>query len=242
MLLADIYMKNTKDFKSAEPVYREFIRHYPSDPAVGQMTLGLGLALFEQARYSEARKALRDIEKCPGVMNSTVSEAYYLTALSYEKAGQWETALGQFDLIQAKFPGMDKAYEAGFHVANYYREKNQKKLARSKYQETAEYISRYTNPETSNPLLASRSLGYLARCYTEMGELDKVIETLELLFNRYPLSRDGRMAPLRLADLYENEKHDYKNAARWLKEFIELNPDAGNLVEITNHISLLERK
>ncbi len=242
MILADIYMKNIGDYRKAEKVYREFLNNYPDESTFGQMTIGLALSLYEQGKFAQAREVVKNIEKLPDVRRSTIGEAYFLTGLCYEKEGSWDRALNQFDLIQATFAGTEKAFEAALYVANYYKRTGKDKLASTKFQETIEYISRYTNPETSNPLLAARAYGWLARTYTEMGDLEKTIETLETVFQKYPRSPEGRLAPLRLADLYENEKKNYDKAARWLRTFIDENPGAGDTVKISRHIDELVGK
>jgi tetratricopeptide (TPR) repeat protein len=241
MIMADIFMNNLKDYRRGERTYREYVKNYPDQNEIAPMTLGLGLSLYQQGKYSQAREAIKDIEKLPNTKTNTVVEAYYLTALCYEEEGQWERAIGQFDLVQATFPGSDKAFEAGLHVANYYQEHGQTKLAQQKFAETAEYISRYTNPETSNPAIAARALGYLARCYSEARDINKTLETLETLYNRYPKSQEGALAPLKLADLYENELKNNTKAISWLRIFIDANPKADTLT-LHNHIKDLEKK
>lgn len=239
MILADIYMKNIGNHRKAEKVYRDFLKHYSDNSAAAQMTIGLALTLYEQGKYSQAREAVKDIEKLPDVKRSTIAEAYFLTGLCYEKEGSWDRALNQFDLIQATFTGTEKAFESGLYVANYYRRNGKNKIAENKFNEIIEYIQRYTNPASSNPLLAARAYGYLAKAYTEKGDLEKTIETLITVFEKYPRAPEGRLAPLRLADLYENEKKDYPEAAKWLRMFIDQNPGAGDTTKIAAHIQEL---
>ncbi len=241
MILADIYMNNTHDYARAEKAYREFVKAYPEDKEIGPMTLGLGTSLFERGKYKDAREAIKNIEKLPYIRNTTVAEAYYLTALCYEKEDRWEQAIGQFDLLMATFPGTDKAFEAGLYVANRYLTNGQEKLANQKFEETAEYIKKYTKSETSNPLQAARAYGYLVRCYTEMDDLNRTIETLEELANLYPLTPEGRFAPLKLADIYENELNNKTKAIDWLNQFIKYNPEADDLDQIQAHIKKLQR-
>ena len=241
MILADIYMNNLKDFPKAEKTYRAYIKDYPQGNEIGPMTMGLGLSLFEQGKYSQTRNAIKNVEKLPNVRNNTVAEAYYLTALCYENENSWEKAIGQFDLVQATFPGTEKAFDAGLHVAEYYRSKGQNKLADQKYQETADYIKKYTNAETSSPAAAAFAMGYLAKCYIEMHSLDNAIETLEQLYDKYPSSREGRLAPLKLADIYENTVKNRKKAAGWLQTFLDANPEAGERESIQAHIKELSR-
>jgi TolA-binding protein len=241
MILADIYMNNLKDFPKAEKTYRQYIKNYPKEKEIGPMTMGLGLSLYEQGKYKSAREAIKNVEKLPNVRNNTVAEAYYLTALCYENENTWEKAIGQFDLVQATFPGTEKAFDAGLHVAEHYKSKGQTKLANQKYQETVDYIKKYANTETSNPATAAFAMGYLAKCYIEMHSLDNAIATLEQLHDKYPSSREGRLAPLKLADIYENTVKNKKKAAQWLQTFLDANPEAGQREAIQAHIKELSR-
>ncbi len=241
IMIADIHMNNTKDFKKAENACREFISSYPEHNDIGKVYLELGLSLYEQAKYSEARKAVKNIEKISQVSTLTVAEAFYLIALCYDKEGRWEKAIGQFDLVQATFPGSDKAFEAGLYVANRYKTKGQVKLAKRAFEEAKDYIIKYTDPVTANPIMISRALGYLVTCYTEMEDFPMAIETLTRLFKKYPLLPEGMFAPLRLADLYENVLKDNDKAAYWLETFLEANPEAPDSKNIQAHINELKQ-
>jgi len=241
LMIADIQMKYIKQYKELEKTYREFIRVYPEHEKTGAAYLGLGISLYEQGKYSKARKAVQNIEQAPNVSIFTVTEAYYLTALCYEKEDRWEKAIGQFDLIMATFPGSDKAFEAGLYVANRYKDKGQTKMAMQKFNEIAEYTKKYTNPETANPVMVSRAMGYLVRCYTEMNDIPLAIETLVQTYERYPNLPEGKYAPLRIADLYENVLKDNQKAAQWLKTYMKSNPDYQDDEELKAHIRNLEQ-
>jgi len=240
MMVIDINLENLKNFPQAEKACREFIKSYPDDKNLGEVYLSLALSLFNQRKFADTRKITKDLEKIPRASAGTLSEATFLAALCYEHEGLWERALNQFDLVQATFPGSDKAFEAGLYVANYYQNKGQSKLATQAFNKAAEYIGRFINPTTSNPLLASRALGYLVKCYMEMEDFPRAVETLNLLINRYPQLPEGKFAPLRLADLYENVLRDNKNAAFWLKTFLQANPDVRDAEKIQRHIAELE--
>lgn len=242
LMIADIQMNQTRQHNEVEKTYREFIRLYPEHEKLGQVRFGLGLSLYKQGKYPQARKAVKDIQRIPRISSVVVAEAYFLVALCYEKEDRWEKAIGQFDLIQGTFPGTDKAFEAGLYVANRYSEKGQTKLAMQSYNETAEYIKKYTNPETSNPVSTSRALGYLIRCYTEIGDYEKAVENLILSHERYPELPEGRLAPLRLADMYEVELKDNKKAIEWLIIYLQKNPYDKNKDKITTHIDELKKQ
>ena len=240
LMVADIYSKNLKNFKGAEKTYREFISSNPEHDKLGLATLGLGLSLHEQGKYKQARGTVKDLETITRVKPYNVADAYYLSALCYEKEGAWEKALNRFDLIRATFPGSNKSFEALLYVASHYRDKGQKKLADKAYTEAEDYIMKFTNPETAGAPLASQSLDYLARCYVEQQDYSKAIETYTQLHNRYPKQPQGKLASSKIADLYENKLHDAPNALIWLKTYANENPDADDIAEVEAKIKALE--
>lgn len=239
LMIADIYLKNLKDFQSAEKTYREFIRIYPEERITPSAYLGLGLTLYEMGKYQQARETVKEIAEKSASQKTVLIDASYLTALCLEKENKWEQALGRFNLIQASFPGAEKSFEAALYIANYYKTKGEEKLATDAFRRAEDYILKYANPETSNEVMACKAMGYLVRCYTEAGNLPKAIETLTILHEKHRGLPEGKLASLRLADLYENALGDNAKAALWLDAFIQDNPDADNIAEIIAHRKVL---
>lgn len=241
MMIADIYLKNLKDYQSAERAYREFIRTYPKERITPSAFLGLGLTLFEMGKYQQARETVKDIAEKSTGQKTVPIDANYLMALCLEKEGKWEQALGRFNLIQASFPGAEKSFEAALYIANYYKAKGEQKLAADAFRRAEEYISKYANPETSNEVMACKAMGYLVRCYTEADNLPKAIEQLTILHEKHRGLPEGKLASLRLADLYENALRDNAKAVQWLDAFIQDNPDADNIAEVIAHRKTLDQ-
>jgi tetratricopeptide (TPR) repeat protein len=235
LLIADIYLKNVKDYQSSANAYREFLKIYPNERIAPSAYLGLGLALFEMGQYQNARETVKNIAEKPVNLKTVSIDANYLTALCLEKEGKWEQALGRFNFIQATFPGAEKSFEAALYIANYYKSKGEQKLAADAFRRAEEYISKYSDPETSNEVMACKAMGYLVRCYTEEENLPKAIELLTMLHEKHRGLPEGKLASLRLADLYENTMHDSSKAIQWLDAFIQDNPDADNIAEVQAH-------
>jgi tetratricopeptide (TPR) repeat protein len=235
LLIADIYLKNLKDYQAAENAYSDFIKTYPNERIAPSAYLGLGLALFEMGQYQKARDIVKNIAEKPTNLKTVSIDANYLTALCLEKENKWEQALARFNFIQASFPGAEKSFESALFIANYYKSKGEQKLAADAFRRAEEYINKYSDPETSNEVMACKAMGYLVRCYTEAENLPKAIEVLTILHEKHHGLPEGKLASLRLADLYENALKDRTNAVKWLDIFIEDNPDADNIAEIQAH-------
>jgi TolA-binding protein len=240
MRIADIYMNNLRDFAKAGQTYREFISYYPSEGQIGSAYLGLGLSLFQRRKFTESRETVGNIEKLPRVDQKTVLEANYLIALCYDNEGKWELSKGHLDYIQGSFPGTDKAFEAALYIANRYRSKGQTELARRAYDDAEEYISRYADQAGANSASVSRAMGYLVRCYIDQEDYDRAAQTLMQLYQSFPQLPEGRLAPLKLADLYENAIFDTAKAIHWLKTYVDSNPENDNLEAIKERIQRLE--
>lgn len=234
----EILMNNLRDYAAAERTYGEFLKAYPNHARASSARMALGLSLYEQGKYSAARNAIKDIEAKRGSDQLSV-EADYLSALCFEKEGEWDRALAKLNYIQATYPGSEKGFEAALFIANYYKKRNDYNLSQRAFKQAEDYIKKYTDPATSNPVLAAKALGFLVRCYMEMPNFEAAAATLKTLYEKFPKSTEGKLAPLKLADLYENILHDNAQAANWLRIFAEKNPDADNLKEINDHIAAL---
>jgi len=240
LMIGDIQMNNLKEYSQAELTYRKFLKAYPSDPKSSAAKIALALSLYEQSRFAEARNALKDMEGRQ-TNNPLSMEADYLTALCYEKEGQWDKALAKLNFIQATYPGSEKGFESALYIANYYKQKGDPKLSARAFSQAEEYIKKYCDPATSNPAVAARAQGYLVRCYLEMGNFQAAAAELKTLHEKFPKTTEGMFAPLKLADLYENVLHDEKQAAEWLRIFAEKNPDVDNIEQINAHIAALNK-
>jgi tetratricopeptide (TPR) repeat protein len=240
LMIADIYMNDLKDYPNAEKSYREFIKFYPTNDRIAPATLGLSLSLYEQGKYSESRKTVAKIDKLPKADQRTVAEGFYLMGLCYEKEDKWDLARGQFDMVQASFPGMNEAFEAAIYKAEHYRISGQKDLAQKAFDDAIVYINRYIAQNAENPVTCARNMGYLVRAYTENGNLENAAEQLALIHQRYPQLPEGKLAPLRLAEIYENNLQNPAKAVEWLKTFINENPTADNLNEVKSHLETLQ--
>jgi tetratricopeptide (TPR) repeat protein len=241
LLVADIYLKNVKDYQSSANAYRQFLKIYPKERIAPSAYLGLGLALFEMGQYQTARETVKNIAEKPVNLKTVSIDANYLTALCLEKEGKWEQALASFNFIQGTFPGAEKSFESALYIANYYKSKGEQKLAAEAFRRAEEYISKYSDPETSNEVMACKAMGYLVRCYTEEENLPKAIEVLTMLHEKHRGLPEGKLASLRLADLYENTMHDNPKAIQWLDAFIQDNPDADNIAKVQAHKKALSK-
>jgi tetratricopeptide (TPR) repeat protein len=240
LMIADIYLNKMGDFKQALKTYQDFERYYPSNENIGSATLGEGLSLYQQGLYPQTRKAVANIDKLPKIDQKTVAEAYYLAGLCYEKENKWDLAQGQFDMIQASFPGTNESFEAALYIPLHYRTAGEKEHAQRTFESAVDYINKFVDHNSADPVACSRALGYLVRAYTENGDMDKATEQLALIHEKYPQYPEGKFAPLRIADISENSLHDTAKAIGWLKTFVKENPDADNLKDIKTHIETLE--
>ncbi len=240
MTIADIYMKNLGDFRKAGQTYREFISSHPDDKQLGSAYLGLGITLFKQRMFAESRKAVSTIEKLPQADQKIVLEANYMIALCYDNEGKWELSRSQLDYIQGSFPGTGKAFEAALYIANRYRSKGQTKLARKAFDNAEKYISKYVDQTGTNPVSVSRAMGYLVRCHIGQEDYDRAAETLMKLYRSFPQLPEGKFAPLKLADIYENAVYDTAGAIHWLNAFVNGNPENENLETLKARIRRLE--
>jgi TolA-binding protein len=240
LMIGDIYMKNLKDYPSAEKTYRQFINTYPNNIEIGAAELGLGLSLFEQKKYIEARKAVEGIEKLPKAKPQVVVQALFLVALCFDHEDKWELAKGQLEYIQSSFAGTNESFDAGLNIIDHYRKRGLSDIQNNSFDNFVDYVNKYIKQNNSDAVAVARALGYLVKAYTENNDLSKAAEQLSLVHDQYPQLPEGKLAPLRLSDMYENSLFDTTKAISWLKIFVKENPDAVDLDKIKSHIQQLE--
>jgi tetratricopeptide (TPR) repeat protein len=242
LMIGDLYMKYLKDYTSAERIYRDFVQLYPDNQDLGTAKLGVGLSLFEQTKYREARKAVEDIEKMPKAKPQVIVQSIYLIAMCFDHEDKWELAKGQLEYIQSSFAGTNESFDAGLYLVNHYRTRGLPDIKQKEFNDQVEYINKFINMNNSDISSVSRAMGYLVRAYSENNQMDKATEQLILLHDRYPQLPEGKFAPLRLSDIYENVLFDSAKAVNWLKIFLNDNPDAGDRDKVKAHIEELEAK
>jgi len=242
LMIADIYLNRMQDNQSAEKTYREFAAAYPKSKDIATAKFGLGLSLFAQKRFTEARKAVDGMEKISGATEKDVAQAIYLTALCFESEDKWELAKGKYDFVQVSYPGTEQSYEAALHIPNYFRNKGQSELAKRAFESSVAYITKLANQNKADETETAKAFGYLVRAYLDNNDNSKAAELLEQLHTKYPELPEGRLAPLRLADIYENTNHDTLKTIEWLKIFIAENPYSADRDKIQAHLNLLQSK
>jgi tetratricopeptide (TPR) repeat protein len=182
------------------------------------------------------------MEKVQGATESDVAQSIYLTALCFESEDKWELAKGKYDFVQVSYPGTEQSFEAALHIPNYFRNKGQTELARRAYESTIAYITKLAEQNRGDETESAKALGYLVRAYLDNNDNALAAELLEKLHSQYPKLPEGKLAPLRLADIYENAMRDTAKTIEWLQTFLTENPGATDTQKIRDHLELLKTK
>ena len=231
MEIGDIYFSQGKDIKSAQATFEKVVSTYPTDPTTAQALLRIGDIYYQQKNYLKSREILSGISNRFPKQGRIIAQAQYLIAQSYEKQGQWDRAINEFESITTNFPTTIQALEVPLHIATYYLQQGNSKLAQTFYDKAIDQYQKLLEkyPKTQLELLA---LKYTARCYTLQNKWKESIETLDKIIAKYPQTSDAYEALLTQATIFEQKLNQKSKAKEIYSEILNRfpnNPSASDI-------------
>ncbi len=239
MNIANIQQKNLKDYKAAEKSYRDLVEFYPDNALAGTARLGIGVSLYMRENYEQARFELSLIDKLPRVTNILLAEAHYLTASCFELEGKWERALGEYDFVWANHAASEKGMSVPIHIAEYYQNKGQAKLAAQSFEEAEKDYKRLIDIYNSRPDVTVRATGFLVRSLLSQEKWEEAIKALEGAAQKYPRTTLGYSALPKAAEILAVKLNRPVEAADFLELFLTKFPNAPEKERISTYADSL---
>lgn len=211
MEVGNIYLSETNDANNARLAFEKLISKYPTNPLSAQALLRIGNIHYQGKNYLKARGVLSKISNEFPKQGKIIAQAQYLIAQSYEKEGRWDRAVNEFEWITTNLPATIQAMEVPLHIASYYQEQDDSKLAQTFYDKAINQYQKLLEkyPKTQTELLA---LKYTARCYTLQNKWEEGIKALQEIVDKHPQTVDAFEALLTQATIYEQKLNQREKA------------------------------
>jgi len=238
MEIGDIYFLQGNDIDSARAVFERVVLAYPTNPASAQALLRIGDIYYQRKNYQKSREVLSRISIQFPKRGQIIAQAQYLIAQSYEKQGQWDRAVNEFESITTNFPTTVQALEVPLHIATYYLQQGNPKLAQTFYDKAVSQYQKLLEkyPKTQLELMA---LKYTARCYTLQSKWKEGIETLDKIIDKYPQTSDAYEALRAQATIFEQKLNQKNKAKEVYSEILTRFPNNPSASEIKKRIEAL---
>jgi TolA-binding protein len=218
---------NLGQFREATTTLQTQLREHPKGELAQDSTYLAGECLFKQNKYADALPLLEQISQVKGSKYQTRS--LYRAAACQAGLKQWPASQKTYETLIEQFPNFELIQEARYGVG--FALQNQDKLddARAMYEritkavntETAaksrfmigeiafrqknhkEAVVHFLEAALGYPYEEWQALGYFeaGRCFIEMKEPKKALETLETLVKKYPNHARAKDAESLIKDL-----------------------------------------
>ncbi len=237
--IAQIYLDHARDYRAAESAFSRYLNLYPDSDEAVLAQLGLGLSLFHRREYKKAAKEFLSVEKNYPRKWQQISKAHFLYAQCFEKMGDWQRALTEFNWVKINFPATLEGLEVPYYIAQHYERSGEKRLAQDSFEKGIEFYRKIVDTY-SKTSIAPIAQNYVAKSLLALGRWREAAESFKVLAERFPGSRLASASLLAAADIYRVKLKDKTSAANSLREYLDRFPHYPQADQLQREIESLE--
>jgi tetratricopeptide (TPR) repeat protein len=207
---------------SAMNLFQDIAAKYPQHEAEPRALLEIAKIYMEQKNYEKAGQLLKSIVEKNGKVPAVAAQAQEGIARCFEMEGRWDLAINEYRWLSQQYETSPPAFAAPIHIANYYSQRNDAKLAEKAFAEAIEF---YKNLITKYPqtLVAALAQEQIANCFIAQKKWNDAVSAASNLPNVLD-SNAGRISSyLLLGNIYESTGQR-RLAAKIYQQFIEQFP------------------
>lgn len=204
--MGNIYYDELKDEKNALVTFRRVIDSSADSSSKAEAQMKIGMIYFQKKDYSKAKEELSRVKKFYPYETAFIATSQYLIAQSYEKRGEWERALNEYNWLMINNPLNPEGLEAPLGIVAYYQRENPA-LTSESFEKGVEHYDKLLNKYKDKPF-ASLIETQKARLYILQKDWDKAIVSLQKVSEKYPGTDAGLNALLNLLRIYRLELKD----------------------------------
>ena len=224
-------------FEKSRQQFEQIIREYPENKTlVKESLLGITGLFIHEKRYQEARDFIYTSRKRYPDDKALGARSQFLLGFSYEKAGDWETALKEYRILQDRYPESQLGLEIPLYLARHDAKEDSKKSGES-YENAAVHYRRLI--ETKPDPIKYFAMSYLLTGYEEQKKWDKSLEVVGEIIVTYP--KLIRVYIPKIEKLAQKLKQP-KLAIAVYEAFIQSHPQHNDVPFLKKRIELLSRR
>lgn len=206
MRIADIYGSRLKESDRAIALYDTLLTM--TDPTD---SLEYPLLVFKRAlvtinkeKYTEALRTLQRLKDDYPSFYARSPVVQLALAQTFEHEGNWDRALSEYTLLIDKYALTDEAMSTHLHIAQHYRDNNQKALADNWFKRAEEYFDNAITRQAGS-LVEAKALIFKADMYVRLNQLQPAADMLVELFRKYPNTDQGKRAMIQAIGIYRDD-------------------------------------
>lgn len=197
-----------------------FAQKYPKSNLAIESEFNIARLYIVKEEYPKARTQLRTILNKYNESKAISSEALFLIGNSYEIEDKWGLALEQYKKIMLEYPATLRGLDIPIYIAQHYKVKYQPDKMVAALGEAILHYKALANKYPVSPL-ALRADSLVAECYIALKDWPNVINSFNLIIDKYKGKVDVSGTLIDMALVYNRELKDKVKAKETLERLIK---------------------
>ena len=197
----EIYNQGIEDNAKAIEVYEEFVERYPRYKNLVEVKLRVAALYFHNSQTKEAKLKYNEILSEYSDDEDIAIKAYLGLAYCFRKEANIAKVEETYNTITSSYPDSKAALTVPFLLAQYYEEAKQSSKADTAYGKAIAKYEGVLQDDEKKEWVKKEAANFLALCYIKKKEVEKALQLLRTLSDRYPAEP---MYLLDMATLYDN--------------------------------------
>ncbi len=217
--IGETYLKQIKDLQKAIEVYEEFVKKNPTSKIIGQAKFQIARLYFIKEDFTKSRQVFTELIKDYPKETELCINAQLAVAASYEKQGDWDSAIQAYDKLKSNYPNTRAALSVPLFIAQHYVRENQISEAEKAFKEA---ISGYEKliKEKPNSAQAAQAQELISLAYITQKKWTEAIDSLKTLAETYPENPKAVPSLFSIAVIYQKQLQEPKKAIEIYEKFI----------------------
>ncbi len=160
------------------------LKKYPDTKIARIAHISLLEFYLSNKKYGEAMDLTKSIDTKYAGDTDILSTTQFLKGMSYEKQDKWDKALGEFKVLNEKYPNTRLGMEIPIYIGKYYSAKGLDNEASSAYRDAAAFYAKIERKYSDKMLGYTASL-LLIQTYLNLKDYESAGKTLETTLHKY---------------------------------------------------------
>lgn len=220
-----IYREYLNEPGIALALCERILREYPADsPVRRDAQYEIADLMFEHGDIAGSRSEMLQILDKYRSNIALCAVAQLGIAVAYEKEGNWDKALFEYNKLNLKYPDSLQAMQAMLLVAKHYMDENEMQLAERSFDKAVDKFGMFVKVFPDRPA-AAVAQEYIGIAYALQEKWVDAIAAFDMLRSRYPSSGRAPLAVYRMAEIFRLKIKDSGKAASLYSQFVRDYPD-----------------
>lgn len=208
--IGNIYYDELQDEKSAFSTFRRVLSSPVDSLSQAEAQMKIGMLYFQKKDYAQAKRELAKVNRLYPKAFPFIATSQYLIAQIYERSGEWERALNEYNWLMVNNPLSPEGLNAPLRIVSYYQRENPALVTES-FEKGLRHYEELLKKYEDKPFAQQIEL-QKAKLFLLLKDWERAIPSLQDIADKYPKTEAGLNALLNLLGIYRLELKDERKS------------------------------